>query len=162
MEEYDNDNSVYVEIMAADGSDLCALYFFVEEFDETITIQPGVYTISKTLDEMTVLASVGAVENSPYPSFYAKQNAQGQLVAPLYFMVGGTVEVKNENGYLYIEVKAVNSYGVPMHIVYDATPTTGVENVGATMLDVEKKIENGQLIIIRNGKAYNAQGAQVK
>ena len=162
VEEYDDDNSVYVEMMAADGSDLCALYFFVEEFDETITIQPGVYTISKTLDEMTVLASVGAVENSPYPSFYAKQNAQGQLVAPLYFMVGGTVEVKNVNGYLYIEVNAVNSYGVPMHIVYDAAPTTGVENVDATMLDVEKKIENGQLRIIRNGKAYNAQGAQVK
>ena len=162
LETYENDNAAYIEITAADGSDLCALYFFVEEFDETITIQPGVYTISKTLDEMTVLASVGAVENSPYPSFYAKQNAQGNLVAPLYFMVGGTVEVKNENGHLYIEVNAVNSYGVPMHIVYDATPTTGIENVGATMLDVEKKIENGQLLIIRNGKTYNAQGAQVK
>lgn len=162
LEEYENDNSVYIEIMAADGSDLCALYFFVEEFDDAITIQPGVYTINKSLDAMTVLASVGAVENRPYPSFYAKQNAQGDLVAPLYFMVGGTVEVKNENGNLYIEVNAVNSYGVPMHIVYDATPTTGIENVGTTMLDVEKKIENGQLIIIRNGKAYNAQGAQVK
>ena len=30
------------------------------------------------------------------------------------------------------------------------------------MMDVEKKIENGQLIIIRNGKVFNAQGAQVK
>ena len=162
LETYDNDNAAYMEIMAADGSDLCALYFFVEEFDDAITIQPGVYTISKSLDAMTVLASVGAVDNSPYPSFYAKQNAQGNLVAPLYFMVGGTVEVKNENGNLYIDVNAVNSYGVPMHIVYDATPTTGIENVGVATFDVEKKINNGQLLIIRNGKVYNALGAQVK
>jgi hypothetical protein len=77
-------------------------------------------------------------------------------------MVGGTVEVKNENGNLYVEVNAVNSYGVPMHIVYDATPTTGIGNVGLATLDVEKKIDNGQLFIIRNGKVYNAQGAQVK
>ena len=162
LETYENDYAAYIEITAADGSDLVALYFVVDDYDDQITIQPGIYPIDKTLDATTVMASVGAVDNSPYPSFYAKMNAQGQLVAPLYFMVGGTVEVKNENGYLYIEVNAVNSYGVPMHIVYDATPTTGVENVGATMLDVEKKIENGQLIIIRNGKAYNAQGAQVK
>lgn len=162
LETYDNDNAAYMEIMAADGSDLCALYFFVEEFDDAITIQPGVYTISKSLDAMTVLASVGAVENSPYPSFYAKQNAQGNLVAPLYFMVGGTVEVKNENGNLYIEVNAVNSYGVPMHIVYNGTATSNVENIGAVTFDVEKKINNGQLFIIRNGKVYNALGAQVK
>ena len=162
LETYDNDNAAYMEISAADGSDLCALYFIVEDFDDAITIQPGMYTISKSLDAMTVLASVGAVDNSPYPSFYAKQNAEGNLVAPLYFMVGGTVEVKNENGNLYIEVNAVNSYGVPMHIVYDATPTTGIENVGVVTFDVEKKIDNGQLLIIRNGKAYNALGAKVK
>jgi hypothetical protein len=162
LETYDNDNAAYMEIMAADGSDLCALYFFVEEFDDAITIQPGLYTISKSLDAMTVLASVGAVENSPYPSFYAKQNAQGNLVAPLYFMVGGTVEVKNENGNLYIEVNAVNSYGVPMHIVYNGTATSNVENIGAVTSDAEKKIEHGQLLIFRNGKAYNALGTQVK
>jgi hypothetical protein len=49
-----------------------------------------------------------------------------------------------------------------MHIVYDATPTTSIENVGAEMMDTEKKIENGQLLIIRNGKGYNALGAKVK
>ena len=162
LETYDNDNAAYMEIMAADGSDLCALYFIVEDFDEELTIQPGVYTISKSLDAMTLLASVGAVDNSPYPSFYAKQNAQGQLVAPLYFLVGGTVEVENRNGKLYVEVNAVNSYDVPVHIVYDATQGvgTGLDNVGAEMKAV-KMIKNSQLIINRDGKMYNAQGAQL-
>jgi hypothetical protein len=163
LETYDNDNAAYMEIMAADGSDLCALYFFVEEFDDAITIQPGVYTISKSLDAMTVLASVGAVDDSPYPSFYAKQNAQGQLVAPLYFLVGGTVTVEKVDGKMKLEVNAVNSYDVPVHIVYDATQGTGsaVENVKLEVKAV-KMIKNSQLIINREGKMYNAQGAQVK
>ena len=162
LERYD-DNAVYLEIMAADASDLCALYFFVEEFDEAMAIQPGVYTISKSLDAMTVLASVGAVNNSPYPSFYAKQNAQGQLVAPLYFFVGGTVTVENINGKMKLEVNAVNSYGVPVHLVYDATqdPNTGLDNVELEVKAV-KMIKNGQLIINHEGKEYNAQGAIVK
>jgi hypothetical protein len=162
LERYD-DNAVYLEIMAADASDLCALYFFVEEFDEAMAIQPGVYTISKSLDAMTVLASVGAVNNSPYPSFYAKQNAQGQLVAPLYFFVGGTVTVENINGKMKLEVNAVNSYGVPVHLVYDATqdPNTGLDNVELEVKAV-KMIKNGQLIINHEGKEYNAQGAMVK
>ena len=161
LETYEDDNAAYIEITAADGSDLVALYFVVDEYDDQITIQPGTYPINKTLNPTTVMASVGAVDNSPYPSFYAKMNAQGYLVAPLYFFVDGTVEVKNENGKLYIEVNALNSYGVPVHIVYNAA-ATAVDNIGTTMMDVEKKIENGQLIIIRNGKAYNAIGAQVK
>jgi hypothetical protein len=162
LERYD-DNAVYLDIMAADASDLCALYFFVEEFDEAMAIQPGVYTISKSLDAMTVLASVGAVNNSPYPSFYAKQNAQGQLVAPLYFFVGGTVTVENINGKMKLEVNAVNSYGVPVHLVYDATqdPNTGLDNVELEVKAV-KMIKNGQLIINHEGKEYNAQGAIVK
>jgi hypothetical protein len=163
LETYDNDNAAYMEIMAADGSDLCALYFIVEDFDDAITIQPGAYTISKSLDAMTVLASVGAVDNSPYPSFYAKQNAQGQLVAPLYFLVGGTVTVEKVDGKMKLEVNAVNSYDVPVHIVYDATQGTGsaVENVKLEVKAV-KMIKNSQLIINREGKMYNAQGAQVK
>ena len=163
LETYDNDNAAYMEIMAADGSDLCALYFIVEDFDEELTIQPGVYTISKSLDAMTVLASVGAVDNSPYPSFYAKQNAQGQLVAPLYFLVGGTVTVEKVDGKMKLEVNAVNSYDVPVHIVYDATQGAGtaVENVKLEVKAV-KMIKNSQLIINRDGKMYNAQGAQVK
>jgi hypothetical protein len=152
-----------MEIMAADGSDLCALYFIVEDFDEELTIQPGVYTISKSLDAMTVLASVGAVDNSPYPSFYAKQNAQGQLVAPLYFLVSGTVTVEKVDGKMKLEVNAVNSYDVPVHIVYDATQGTGsaVENVKLEVKAV-KMIKNSQLIINREGKMYNAQGAILK
>ena len=151
-----------MELYGIDGSDLCALYFIVDEFDEEIMIQPGIYPINKTLDPTTVMASVGAVDNSPYPSFYAKQNAQGQLVAPLYFLVGGTVTVEKVDGKMKLEVNAVNSYDVPVHIVYDATQGAGtaVENVKLEVKAV-KMIKNSQLIINHDGKMYNAQGAQL-
>jgi hypothetical protein len=76
--------------------------------------------------------------------------------------VDGTVEVtKTEEGYPYLEVNAVNSYGVEVHIVYDGT-TTGLENVNINGEGIRKQIIDGQLMIIRDGKAYNAQGSQVK
>ncbi len=162
LEKYENDYAAYMEICAADGSDLVALYFVVDEYDDEITIPAGIYPINKTLEPTTVMASVGAVDGSPYPSFYAKMNAQGQLVAPLYFFVDGTVEVKNESGSLYIEVNAVNSYGVPVHIVYDPSGT-GLEDVEVeNVVGTQKIVKDGQIYIIRNGKAYNAVGAQVK
>ena len=79
-------------------------------------------------------------------------------------MVGGTVNVENVDGKLKVEVNAVNSYDVPIHIVYDASAnTTAIENIQTEgVVDVQKKVVDGQLLIIRNGKAYNAVGVQVK
>ncbi|MBR1995985.1 MAG: hypothetical protein IJ989_01880, partial [Paludibacteraceae bacterium] len=150
----------YFEVKAADGSDVVVLYFFCEELDEEITIQPGTYTIDDTEDYMTVLASVGVMGTSVYPSFYGTLE-KGGLRPPFYLMVGGTVTVEKINGKLKVEVNAVNSYNVPIHIVYDAS-ATGIENVTAETVNTEKVIQNGQLLIIRNGKAYNAIGTRVK
>ena len=154
---------VYWSVKAADGSDGVALYFFAAEADEDIVIPVGTYPIDYTEDYGTVLANSGVQNGSVYPSFYANYNAQGQVLAPLWFFVGGTVEVsKNEAGKLHMEINAVNSYDVPVHMVYDDDSATGVENVDVPSVSCEKIMKNGQLVIIRDGKAYNAQGAQVK
>ena len=61
-----------------------------------------------------------------------------------------------------MEVNAVNSYDVPIHIVYDGTPT-GLENVEVENINgVKKMMVDGQLVIVRDGKVFNAMGAQVK
>ena len=153
----------YFEVKAADGSDVVVLYFFCEELDEDITIQPGTYTIDDTEDYMTVLASVGVMGTSVYPSFYGTLE-KGGLRPPFYLMVGGTVNVENVDGKLKVEVNAVNSYDVPIHIVYDASAnTTAIENIQTEgVVDVQKKVVDGQLLIIRNGKVYNTTGVQVK
>ena len=60
-----------------------------------------------------------------------------------------------------MEINALNSYDQPIHIVCDATQTA-VENINVNVEGVKKQIIDGQLYIIRDGKAFNAMGTQVK
>ena len=77
-------------------------------------------------------------------------------------MVGGEATVTNVDGKLKLEVNALNSYNQPIHIVYDPT-ADGLENIPTEHIVGNKKmVVDGQLVIIRDGKAYNAMGAQVK
>ena len=77
-------------------------------------------------------------------------------------MVSGTVEVsKTETGNLKVEVNALNSYDQTIHIVYEGAGT-GLEDLNVQTQGVRKQIVDGQLVIVRDGKAYNAVGAQVK
>ena len=160
VEAYKEYGSVCFEVTAADKSDICVLYFYPEEFDNDITIAPGVYNIDDTEDYNTVYASPGVSGRSVSPSFYANME-NGYLVTPFYFLVDGSVTVEKINGQLKLEVNGYNSYGVPVHVVYNGT-TTGVEDVNVNVDDVRKQVVDGQLVIVRDGKAYNAQGAQLK
>ena len=153
---------IYLALTAADGSDMAAFFFFVEETDEDIIVPAGVYSIDSSEEYGTVYANPGVQGDGVWPSFYARMLEDGSLVTPLWLLVDGTVEVtKTEDGNPYLEVNAVNSYGVEVHIVYDGT-TTGLENVNINGEGIRKQIIDGQFVIIRDGKAYNAQGSQVK
>ena len=152
-----------VQVEAADGSDMCAVYFFMEEADEDIVVPAGTYTIDDSWDYGTVLASTGydAAYGQVAPSLYATCNEEGKLRLPMWFMVGGSVTVEKVDGKMKMEINAVNSYNQPIHITYDGT-ATALENVNVNVEGIRKQIVDGQLVIIRDGKAYNAQGAQVK
>ena len=157
-----NNGYIYLALTAADGSDMAAFFFFVEETDEDIIVPAGVYPIDSSEEYGTVYANPGVQGDGVWPSFYARMLEDGSLVIPLWLLVDGTVVVtKTEDGNPYLEVNAVNSYGVEVHIVYDGT-TTGLENVNINGEGIRKQIIDGQFVIIRDGKAYNAQGSQVK
>ena len=153
---------IYLALEAADGSDMAAFFFFVEEADEDIIVPAGVYPIDASEEYGTVYANPGVQGDGVWPSFYARMMEDGSLITPLWLLVDGTVEVtKTEDGKPYLEVNAVNSYGVEVHVVFDGT-ATNVENINVNVEGLRKQIIDGQLVIIRDGKAYNAQGAQVK
>ena len=76
-------------------------------------------------------------------------------------MVSGEVVVENVNDHLKVTINALNSYDVPATIVYEAVET-GVENINVNVEGVQKQMIDGQLYIIRDGKAFNVMGAQVK
>ena len=157
-----NNGYIYLALTAADGSDMAAFFFFAEETDEDIIVPVGVYPIDSSEEYGTVFANPGVQGDGVWPSYYARMLEDGSLITPLWLLVDGTVKVtKTEEGYPYLEVNAVNSYGVEVHIVFDGT-TTGFENINVNIEGIRKQIIDGQLVIIRDGKAYNAQGSQVK
>ena len=154
---------LYVELNGANNSDYTQLLFYVEETAEGTVVPVGTYTIDDSGDYGTVSASTGYTSQMT-PSFYSTIVEQdGKLYYDdLYFMVGGTVTVEaTAAGSLKLTVDAVNSYGTTVKITYEGT-TTGVENINVNVEGIRKQIVDGQLVIIRDGKAFNAMGAQVK
>lgn len=133
---------------AADGTDMVGMVVFGEN-DENTIIPVGTYTINGTQADGTVLASTGVnSQGNISMSFYGKTNAQGQITPPCYFFVGGTVEVSAADGMLKLEVNAVNSYDVPVHIVmeYDLNTKQGLPydmtegEVNRTYSDADKVV----------------------
>ncbi len=154
---------ISVQIIDEVAGDITALYFVMSEVDAETVIPEGVYPIESSWWDYTVLASTGMDwDGSVVPSYYAGY-ADGWLVDPFYFFVSGEVAVtKNEDSSLNIEINALNSCDIPVHIVYSAAGATSVENTQAAVNGVSKQIRHGQLLIQREGKTYNALGVQVK
>ena len=155
------DNLIVLQINAQDDSDMLVLYIFADHADSDIVIPEGVYPINASCQRNTVLASTGANEdNTVSPSLYTTM--QAGYFETLYFLVDGTVQVaKTDDKKLYLTVDAVNSYDLPVRIIYDGS-TTGVENVPSATSVSQKQLIHGQLYIVRDGKMYNIMGAQVK
>ena len=153
------DGYIVFQATAHDQSDMLVLYFFANQVDSEVIIPQGVYPINHSLMAGTVLSSTGANEdNTVSPSLYASLT-DGYLDA-LYFLVDGTVKVEKVDGKLRLEVEAVNSYDVPVHIVYDAQ-STDVENVEHTQTSSNKVLRDGRLIINHGGKEYTILGAEI-
>ena len=154
-----------VNIVAADYSDQVSLLFFVPAADPEIGIPAGTYPIASTPALNTILAAEGVnAEGGVAPSYYSTLVEQGGklYLDKLYFMVSGQAVVENINGKLKMTIDAVNSYDVPIHIVYDATnAATAIENVTVNT-NASKVVENNQLFIIKDGVKYNVMGSVVK
>lgn len=137
-----NENNAYV------GLDI-----YVAEGASTLT--PGTYSFANTEEPMTVYIG-GCDGESVYYSFFSYKDAEG-YIKDLWFAVDGTLTVL-ENG--VIEVNAVNSYGAHIQCRIGAWPEA-IDNTEAKAA-ATKTVRNGQLIILKNGNEYNAQGAMLK
>ena len=159
-----NENELTVEKLAEDevrleimtDRDLLAMWFYVEQIDNEIIIPEGVYPIDYSDDYGSVLAADGSLGRT----FYATHD--GEYFTSFYFLVDGTVTISKKNGKLSFEVQALNSYDVPVHIIYDSSATSAVENITTEQTNSQKKMINGQMMIIRNGKKYNVLGSSIE
>ena len=161
IEDHTQDKGYIIfQATAQDQSDMMVLYFFADKVDGEVTIPQGVYPINHSLMLGTVLSSTGANEdNTVSPSLYS--TLKDGYLDQLYFLVDGTVTVEKVDGQLRLEVKAVNSYDVPVHVVYDAS-ATAVENTVVENNKVCKVVQEQQLLIIKDGVKYNIWGYEVK
>ena len=156
---------LYMDMIAADGTHMTTLTFMVESADDEINVPAGVYPIADTYEVGTVMSGMYDAEWGPLGSFYAEGgvSADGYFsVEKVWYMVAGTVTVENNNGYIKITAAATNSYGVPVNVTYNASPATAVENTKVENGEAHKLLRHNQLIIIKDGVQYNAQGAIVK
>jgi len=107
----------------------------------------GEYMLNTMLHEGYSIKVVGISEGEEtwYPSGFNKEyivDAAHAGWTTVYFRPEGNADWAAFGGYMYIDVHQ------------------GIENVDATTL-IEKKLENGQLVIIKNGVRYNAIGTQL-
>ena len=152
-------------MVAADESIAADFYFIIDQnvaADPDIILPAGVYPINASWVSGTTLACQGILPDGPAPSYVCWVDEEGYLDPEgLYCLVDGTVTVEKVDGKLNIEVDALNSYDVPVKLHYSAAGTA-VDNVETEKAQVVKRFVNGQLLIQRGGKTFNAQGAQVK
>lgn len=164
ISDYTQMNGLIIfEAESTTHNDAVALYIFANHFDAEISIPEGTYPINSSLQAGSVLASTGINpdDNSVAPSLY--YTFSGDYIDTLYFFVEGSVTVtRNKAGKLHLEVNALNSYNIPIHIVYEEDPTeTDIENV-IVDTNASKIVKDGQLFIMKEGIMYNVLGTVVK
>ena len=121
----------------------------------TTALQAGEYPVSAQYGDNTV--SAGSIDQYIYGSFAGYLNASGDITVPLWLFNEGSVTIL-ENG--VIQVNVTNTWGAQVHCQLGSWP----EAIDNTEADVKatKLVRNGQLLIIKNGVEYNAQGATLK
>lgn len=149
---------LFVDVMPADNSEILCVGFMADEIDSQITITPGTYEISASGEVGTVMASTGLTEDGYVTeTYFAALTAEGGLTLPLYFLVSGTVVVENVNGQFKMTVDAVNSNGIPVHVVYDPTATSGNDKTPLQYDATEGAVDRSyttEEITINKGEGY--------
>ena len=129
-------------------------YFMVMIATHTPSAPPSAFGLYKFADEAR---SFDGLE----PLWYFPNNGLGSATNGCRTAVP-SVEVEGNTATIYLYAND-NGYGVYKFIVDEnyVGPETGVENVEVE-LGARKMIENGQVIILKNGVKYNVLGAEVK
>jgi hypothetical protein len=121
-----------------------------------VSVNPDKNSLEGVDDATLVTDITGLTQENCYVLSGTAQNGVG------FYKINGTM-LKAHKAYVkYVSTPGQNNAPKKMRFVFNTT--TGVEAVTGYGLQVtgQKLIENGQLIIIKNGVRYNAQGQIVK
>jgi hypothetical protein len=120
-----------------------------------VSVNPDKNSLEGVDDATLVTDITGLTQENCYVLSGTAQNGVG------FYRINGNT-LKAHKAYVkYVSTPGQNNAPKKMRFVFNTT--TGVEAVTGYGLPVtEKRIENGQLVIIKNGVRYNAQGQVVK
>jgi hypothetical protein len=113
---------------------------------------PSTFALYKFADEYRSFAEME-------PLWYFPHNGLGTATIGCRTAVPSVDVVDNNTAVLYLY--ATNN-GYATYTFSTSGAAAAVENVEAVKVEAKKTVENGQLIILKNGVKYNALGAQVK
>lgn len=145
------------------------------EFASTATIEAGQPYLIEPTHDVSGFTVENVTINNNTPSVVSASGAGVSIAMQGMYNRDGMTEGKywvGNGGYLYNDNKYTNALcayfnittpsGIAPHmrVVAGENETTGVDNI-ATGAKVVKTIENGQLIIIRNGEKFNVQGIKL-
>lgn len=155
FEEY---HSLYLEAENDDLSTIKIQFNMADDAELSAGIPDGVYPINGSKLPNTVLASIGSVGGSVFPSFAGiLKEKGGDLSAQIWYIVSGTVTVGSHGDAPYVLVNALNSNGKKVEVRMGQFEE-GVENISAEGRIARKMLIDGQLVIENNGQRYSAQG----
>jgi len=157
------------------------LNIVMKEVDNIEAGKPYLLEIDKDVTEPFTVENVKIVNVGKDDSYF--QSSEGAVT---FYGITSPFNIPNNNQYLFVSstrlswnntnaaapIKGmrayfyakVNSSNVSARLVFNKpqTPTELMQNIECTMQSVQKMIINDQLIIIREGNMYNAQGQTVK
>ena len=139
--------------------------FFIEAMDATYTLPEGDYPIDYTYQPGTVEASPGVMYYQAYPSYFGYLDSEGYLIEPFWFLFSGNVNIQHTANGIRMEVNALNSYDLPIHLVYEGMPVMdAIEEANAEKNSSAKKyLQNGELRIRRaDGTIFTVLGQEIK
>lgn len=151
-----DEEECYAYILAEHEGELLSMLLYLDGTELTA----GTYEVNNAYEPGSVQpCSIGA--GGVYPSFYATLLDEDNLNVPFFFFASGTVNVSfDAAGNLVLTADVLNTWLHSGKFTINAN-ADAIERVNGTKKgSVLKTIENGQIIIKKNGKRYNVMGIQ--
>lgn len=147
-----SDQSIYIE---AQNNDVYAiLAFFIPE--NATELLPGEYSITTSTPKAWTVPAGTYSDGQYYPSFFCNVE-NGGLVKPLWVPVEGKAVVDANKK---ITIEAINTYERTIRVTL--TPKRqAIDEINAAK-EATKRVENGMVIIERNGVKYNILGGIIR
>ena len=116
------------------------------------------YTIDNTIAVDHVIASRGMYQTSSGWVMPGSYVVDMQTYSAAWFLVGGTVTVSD----IQIVIEGVNSNGAAVNVTIQRKEETALEELLLNGAAPRKLIDNGRVVIIRDGKAFGIDGRRIR